>query len=90
MLPAAHVQRRLSIDRQPRLVEPPLAGEDAAGQHERLRLGPALGEAAVHQQLVEAGLGDGSARGVDRARQPAGFAPVRSCSARGAGTPCSA
>ena len=53
----AHGEQRVRGQRQSGLVEPLLAAEDAPGEHQRLRPGPAVGQAAVDQKSVEADLG---------------------------------
>ena len=49
----AHFEREIGRHPLPRLVQPPLTGEDLTGQHQRLRLGPALDEPALDEQLIE-------------------------------------
>ena len=53
---AAHLERQVGGDALPGLVQPPLAGEDLPGQDQRLRLGAALGQPALDEQLIEAEL----------------------------------
>ena len=53
MVGATYRERKVAVDLQARLIEPPFAGEHPARQQERLRLGPGLGEAARHKQGVE-------------------------------------
>ena len=50
---APHVKREIMRDLEAGLVEAALAGEHPAGQQQRLRLGPGLGQAAGHEQGVE-------------------------------------
>ncbi len=54
MVAALDRQRRGGIDRLPRLVDPPVAGEDQPGEDQRLRPRPAFGEAEGDELLVGA------------------------------------
>jgi hypothetical protein len=48
------LEREIRRHRLARLVEAPLAGKDPPGEDQRLCLGPAVGEAALEEQLIEA------------------------------------
>ena len=56
MVLAPHLERRVGGERLPGLVDLALAGEDQAGEDQRLRLRPAFGEPAVDEQLIGADL----------------------------------
>ncbi len=54
---APYLQRQIVGHGLPGLVEPTLAREDTAGEHERLGFRPRLGEAAIEEELIEAASG---------------------------------
>jgi hypothetical protein len=52
MLPPADLERRVGGEPLPRFVDLALAREDQPGQDQRLRLRPALDEAAIDEELI--------------------------------------
>jgi hypothetical protein len=57
MLPAPHIEWRVGAKLLAGLVDLPLARKHKSGKDQCLRLSPALGEAAVDEELIGARLG---------------------------------